>query len=246
MMTPSPLPATWKVPPVFRDRLGRQAGRQRAMFADGHLLLVLHAPPTTDTAVREGRFFWREPDGTWHSSEGGTGPSVVERHLEQYAKAIVTFDQQEEAAHSTEAYFDVLNGLSPLLRATRHMHDTLQDARKQCPEAREIINFRDRAYELERQAELLCGDAKNSLDYIVAKRAEEQAENGERMAAAAYRLNLLVAFFFPVATLSAVFGTNLQHTLEHLAPPWPFLIMVGLGLVAGVLLQQLVTTRSGR
>ena len=36
------LPATWQVPRVFRERLGVKVGRQRAMVADGHLLLDNH------------------------------------------------------------------------------------------------------------------------------------------------------------------------------------------------------------
>ena len=49
------LPATWEVPAEFRSRLGEKAGRQRAMMAEGHLLLVLHAPPKKDEPDRKGR-----------------------------------------------------------------------------------------------------------------------------------------------------------------------------------------------
>ena len=67
------LPTSWEVPQVFRDRLGSRVGRQRAMVAEGHLLLVLHAPPAPDQDEREGRFFWRKPDGTWVSDRMGVG-----------------------------------------------------------------------------------------------------------------------------------------------------------------------------
>ena len=69
MAEKSVLPPLWKVPQEFRNRLGEQAGRQRVMFCDGHLLLVLHRPPKEDEVQRKGRFFWRSPDGTWTSSE---------------------------------------------------------------------------------------------------------------------------------------------------------------------------------
>ena len=39
------LPATWEVPAEFRSRLGEKAGRQRAMMAEGHLLLVREHKP---------------------------------------------------------------------------------------------------------------------------------------------------------------------------------------------------------
>ena len=38
------VPPVWEIPQVIRARLGDQVGRQRAMFHEGHLLLVLHAP----------------------------------------------------------------------------------------------------------------------------------------------------------------------------------------------------------
>jgi hypothetical protein len=45
MAAPSTLPPSWDVPQEFRNRLGKQAGRQRAMLSEGHLLLILHRPP---------------------------------------------------------------------------------------------------------------------------------------------------------------------------------------------------------
>jgi len=57
MMEKSILPPGWQVPQEFRTRLGANVGRQRPMLADGHLLLVLHAPPKPEDQVRVGRFF---------------------------------------------------------------------------------------------------------------------------------------------------------------------------------------------
>jgi hypothetical protein len=42
------LPPDWDVPAKIRARLGTTAGRQRLIQEDGHLLLVLHAPPGAD------------------------------------------------------------------------------------------------------------------------------------------------------------------------------------------------------
>ena len=63
------IPATWNVPAEIIDRLGKQVGRQRTMVAEKHLLIILHAPPSPEDMYRKGRFFWREPDSNWHSSE---------------------------------------------------------------------------------------------------------------------------------------------------------------------------------
>jgi len=75
----------------------------------------------------------------------------------------------------------------------------------------------------------------------MAQRAEEQAQNGKRMAGAAHRLNLLAAFFFPIAALTALFGVNLKHGLEDASAPLPFLAVLGAGLILGGLLTLFVT-----
>jgi hypothetical protein len=241
MEAPSILPPSWNVPQLFRDRLGAKVGRQRAMSSEGHLLLVLHRPPQRDEDERIGRFFWRSPEGNWTSSDLGSGTTAMNRHLEEYADVIEKYDRQEEAADEAEDYFNVLNGLSPVLRAARHLHQVLQEARQSCPEDRNIINYRDRAYDIERTTELLYNGTRNSLDYAVARRAEDQARSSHAMAVSAHRLNLLVAFFFPIATLAAIFGTNLEHGLEKFSPPLPFVAMMAVGFVLGFGLRAFVT-----
>lgn len=119
----------------------------------------------------------------------------------------------------------------------------LQEARKLCPDDRDIINLRDRAYSIERNAELLYEETKNSLDYRVVKRAEEQAELGRHMEVTAHRLNMLVAFFFPIATLTAIFGINLTHGFETRHSPFLFLAVIGIGLLLGLILTMLVNRR---
>lgn len=245
MAEKSILPAIWDVPPIFRKRLGAKAGRQRAMFSDGHLLLVLHLPPRPEDDERIGRFFWRSPDGTWRSNDLGSGLGAIEKHLNQFAEIVEEYDNREEQATSAEEYFAVIEGLAPIHRAGRHMHQALQEARQLCPEDRDIINFRDRAYDIERTAELVYHGAQNSLDYIVARQTEEQARSSHQMAIAAHRLNLLAAFFFPIATLSAVFGVNLLHGYEQVPPPIPFLAVMACGLLMGVVLTRFVVIGSG-
>lgn len=241
MAEQSTLPQLWQVPQEFRDRLGKQAGRQRAMLAEGHLLLVLHRPPDPEQVERWGRYFWRKPDGTWTSNELGNGPRALGRHLDEYAELLEKHDQQEAVAADAEDYFAVLEPLAPVHRAARHLYQTLQEARKMVPQDRDLINFRDRAYEIERTAELLYQETRNSLDFTMARRAEEQAESSGRMARSAHRLNLLAAFFFPIATLSAIFGVNLAHGWEEAAAPLPFLAMLAFGLALGFVLKSFVT-----
>jgi hypothetical protein len=241
METKSLIPAVWNVPQIFRDRIGSKVGRQRAMSADGHLLLVLHQPPESDENERQGRLIWRAPDGTWSSNDQGSGANAVNRHLDTYAEAVQKWDELDEQAGSSDDYFAVLEGLAPLLRASRHLHQVLQEARQMLRDVRELINYRDRAYEIERTAELLYGETKNALDFSLVKQAEGQAAVTRRMEVSAHRLNLLAAFFFPLATLSGIFGVSLQHGLEELAPPLPFVILLACGLLSGIVLMRFLT-----
>jgi len=241
MAAKSALPPLWEVPQEFRDRVGRKAGRQRAMMADGHLLLVFHRPPGPDDVVRVGRFFWRRPDGAWNSSDLGAGPQALERHINQYAEILERYDRQVERAAGADELFAVLHALAPLHRSAMHLHHVLQEAREMCPEDRDVLVYRDLAYETERTAELLYNEARNTLEFAIAKRAEEQSHSADRMAASAHRLNLLVAFFFPIATLATIFGANLANGVEHLAGPAPLLTMVGVGMVFGILLWSFVS-----
>ena len=71
----------------------------------------------------------------------------------------------------------------------------LQEARKLVPDDRDLINLRDRAYEIERTADLLYNTAKNAMDFTIAVRAEEESRASRRMAVSAHRLNILAAFF---------------------------------------------------
>lgn len=238
------IPPLWKVPQIFRDRMGEQVGRQRPMAADGHLLLVLHAPPRPSENQRHGRFFWRDPAGQWTSKDRGTGINALNKHLEEYEEVINKLDRLEEQATTSHEYFAILEQLSPVHRAATNLHNVLQAARKECPDFRELINLRDRAYEIERTAELLLAEVKNALDVAVAKRAEEQSASSHQMSIASHRLNILAAFFFPLATLMAIFGANLRHGWEDVWPPIPMLVVLGLGLALGGILAVFVTRRA--
>ena len=83
----------------------------------------------------------------------------------------------------------------------------------------------------------MISDARNALQFATARKAEEQAAASHQMALSAHRLNILAAFFFPIAALTAIFGTNLTHPLErYLPPPYAFLAVIGTGVVLGLIL----------
>lgn len=243
------LPADWDVPAKIRGRLGTTAGRQRILLEDGHLLLVLHAPPGADDTERRGRFFWRDPTGSWRVAPKGEGIANLDQHLNEYEAVIEQLEQAEDAARDARDYFELLDRVNPLARASRNMYETVQQAREKVSDDRRLIVARDQAYELTRRTDLLQADGKNGLDFAMAWQAEQQAESSYQMAVATHRLNLLVAFFFPIATLMAVFGANLRHGLEgwdRLNSPLPLLAVLGAGLASGVILTGFVTKPAKR
>ena len=107
MQKESPLlPPAWNIPRIFRDRLGERVGRQRIMFADGHLLVILHEPPKPEETVRRGRLFWREPDGTWHSNSLGSGIRALQKHLDDYAEAVQSLQPRNHRQRAEPAVTD--------------------------------------------------------------------------------------------------------------------------------------------
>lgn len=242
--TQSILPPGWELPPTIQGRLGETVGRQRALFAEEHLLLVLHKPPKPEEDERVGRFFWRQPNGEWKSSEPGNGLTALKEHLDAYETIVDDLEARDAAAQNAAEYFDVLTELGPVRRASDNLHRTLQHARELIPQDRNILNLRDESYQLQRAAELLYHDAKNALDFKVAQRAEEQATHSHQMALATHRLNVLAAFFFPIVTLTAVFGVNLKHGFEESMAPLPFLALMAMGLLSGLILKSFVVRKA--
>ena len=127
------------------------------------------------------------------------------------------------------------------MRSNRNFLEALEEARKAVPDARELIDHRDRAYELARQADLLYEDAKNSMDVAIVRRADEQAHSAHKMMVATHRLNMLAALFFPFATLGAIFGTTLTDNWSWSQSPAPFFLFVLISLLGGTVLTLFVT-----
>jgi hypothetical protein len=238
------VPATWTIPAQLQARLGDGAGRQRAMTADGHLLLVLHEPPGPDDRVRKARLFWRQPSGEWTSSTKGSGPQALKKHLAEFSEHVDRLENRLQEAGGATDYFQLLQAVAPLHRNSRNMHAALQQAREMLPDDRDLIVARDSAGDIERAMELLHTDAKNGLDYTVAHETELQSQRSYEMAVSAHRLNLLAAIFFPIAALSSIFGMNVSHGLEGYYPgPWIFWGTLGVGFVTGLLLTLLIARR---
>lgn len=229
------IPPTWSLPEAIRVRLGQNTyGRQRAIVEEGHLLLVLHKPPGPDDSAREGVLFWRNLAGEWQCSRGGPGSGALKRHVQSYAELETKLTHAYEQAADIATLFDLLESLTPLVRAARNMHQALQTARDEVKIDAFLIEMRDLAYEVERNLDLLIEDVRNAVQYRTAREAEEQARLSKEVLQASHRLNTLAALFLPLTAVTSLFSMDLAHGLnrESVAIFWlVFAAGVGLGLL---------------
>jgi Mg2+ and Co2+ transporter CorA len=123
--------------------------------------------------------------------------------------------EKYQQAQNADDYFQLLEDITPLLKATTSLHATLQSAREAISGDRDLIDLRDWAEEIERNLTLLNTNTKNALDFKIAKQGEEQAILGQKSLKAGDRLNTLAAIFFPLTAISSVFGMNLPNGLEN-------------------------------
>jgi hypothetical protein len=242
MAKTSYIPQTWDLPEPIRKRLGGSVGKQRLMHEEGHLLLLLHQVPTAeDDAIRNPMGVWRNLAGEWKSAPLGGGLSGLEEHVATYRVAIQKLDDEVDSAKTARQYFDVMRRMYPLQRSTRSLLQVLQATREALPEDNRVLNLRDEAVELERGIELVVADAKSGMDFTLAEAASQQALAANTANNEARRLNRLAAFFFPLATLVAVFGMNPPDTVWRNPGFWAVL---GAGALLGFLVHSLVA--SGR
>ena len=218
------IPHNWEVPQVFRGRFGSHAGRQRVMYADGHLLLILHEAPRRKEATERGaRLYWRKPDGGWQSTgSGGTTTAPLRVHLEELAAAVDALEARAEIAKRASDWFALLHDSAPLVRIARGLSATLQEARELAKTDRDLISLRDAAQEIERDVDLIHNHARAGLDFAIAAAAEESAASSRYQSETGHRLNLIAATFLPISALGSLFGMNLVNGLETASAPWTF------------------------
>ena len=125
--------------------------------------------------------------------------------------------------------------LTPLVRAARNMHHAIQTAREAIQGDTFLIEMRDKAYDVERNFDLLLEDVRNAIQHRSARKAEEQARLSEQALHASHRLNILAALFFPLTAIASLFGMNLAHGLSQERPVIFWLVFVlGCGLGFGM------------
>jgi hypothetical protein len=232
------IPKAWDLPEAIRKRLGESVGKQRLMHEEGHQLLLLHQVPTAeDDEIRSPMVAWRNLAGEWKSAPGRGGLTGLEEHVQTYRTAIHKLDEEVDSAKTARQYFEVMRRMYPLQRSTRSLLQVLQATREALPEDSSIINLRDEAAELERGIELVVADAKSGMEFTLAEAASQHALAADTANIEARRLNRLAAFFFPLATLVAVFGMNPPDTVWRNSGFWAVL---GAGVLLGFFVHALV------
>jgi len=237
------LPAAWTVPDAIRARFGKEAGRQRAMVHDGHLVLVTHVVPITGDVVRKAALFWRSPEGAWRAAGEAKGNvAALNDLIEAYRTRALQLENDLEHAKTASDYFAILNAVAPFLRAARNLHKTLQEARDKVNDP-QIIALRDTASDVERTAEIVATDARSGLDFVVAKQAEAQAKLSDHIARSSHKLNLVVALFLPITALGSMLGMNLVHGFEKTGEPWLYWGAVAFSFIVGFALRAAINRK---
>lgn len=236
------LPAHFQLEPELKEQLSGRPGHQRCVEGHGELLLIVHDVPKPGVPERDALFFWKRHDGRW-TQPGGPGISELGELLDRYAKAIDGHEEVIDEADTAAEIFAILRHSGPLCRSSRNLVQALEQALSIEPDDREIRAFRDRAREIERAADLLQNDARITLEFWRAERAEEHSRSAARLGRIAYRLNLLAGFFLPLVALGGLFGMNVD--LPDFVRPMFWGIFIGGMMVGGVLL-WLVGRQTGK
>jgi len=203
------LPGHFELERDLREQLSSRPGHQRCVVGNAELLLVLHEVPAAGVPEREALFFWRKYDGTW-VQKCGSGLDDVGALLDRYALAIDANEEILEKTDSAEELFGILRHAGPLSRSSRNMVNALEQTLAQEPDDTQVRSYRDRSKEIERAAELLHADARETMLFWQAESSEQHTKSAERLGNIVFKLNLLTGFFLPLVALAGLFGMNVD------------------------------------
>ncbi|MDE0835329.1 MAG: hypothetical protein OSA84_03140 [Akkermansiaceae bacterium] len=203
------LPEHYELEREILEQLSDRPGHQRCVVGHDELLLVLHEVPKARVPERKALFFWRRMDGRW-IQPGGPGLDEVGELFERYANVIDANEELLEKSESAQDLFRILRQAGPLARSLRNGVAALDQALVQEHEDKEVRNYRDRAKELERAAELLQVEVRETMLFWQAEAAEEHAKSSARLGNILFKLNLVTGFFLPLVALGGLFGMNVN------------------------------------
>jgi Mg2+ and Co2+ transporter CorA len=233
-------PTGWDIPIEIRSRLGERSGQQRSLVADGHVVMVLHKSPSPRTHHREGAYFWRLPSDEWRASQKGRPRAILQELIDEYQVVVDQLARQHEDAASALEIFAVLERIGPVNRAARNLADTLIKSRDglETPAGKQDLqDFCDHANDIARACELLQMDARNALDFHIARQSEIQAAHSREMERSGHKLNTMATMFLPLTAVASVFGMNLRSGLEE-SPPWMFWLVLFGSMAIGLFVSE--------
>ena len=234
----------WVLPKKIENRIGVNSyGRQRTIFEEEHLLIILHDLPKVGEKSRDPYVFLRQPEGHFFCNGNVKGETALTDIIQRYIDRFLVLDEEYNESDSAESYFKILEEVIIISRSATNLYQTLQKAREHVMADKFILEMRDAAAEMHRNFELLLMDVKNALDYTRAKSSERQAMKAEEAVEAQHRLNILVALFFPLMTVATIFGMNLVHGFEKQATSLFWAVLSG-GLLLGLFLMRWVMKKS--
>ncbi|WP_236903856.1 hypothetical protein [Comamonas serinivorans] len=232
----------WPMSPEIERRLGSSYGAQRAIAADGQVLLILHAPPRPGQP-RDHEVFLRLPaEGNaarWMYEGQDGGQRELMRLLDDYVKILEQLEARHERAQTASELFTIIGPCIPLARAASNMQAALQAARDAAPDDQGLIDQRDRAVEISRGFELLLADTRMELDYRLALAAEEQTRATQEVTLAQRKLNVIAALTFPLMAIGAALGMNLHSGIEDVQG-WVFWAVIAAGGMLGLMIKRWV------
>jgi hypothetical protein len=192
---------------------------------------------------REALFFWKRRDLRWIGPSGKAGLGELDALLDRYERAIDGHEEVIDEADTAAEIFGILRHSGPLARTSRNLVAALEQVLAIDADDRAIRGLRDRAREIERAADLLHADARVTLQFWQAERAEEQALAAARLNRIAFRLNLLAGFFLPMVALGGLFGMNVDLPSFTKPALW---VILSVGLMTGGVLLVMVGRKTGR
>lgn len=225
-------PDHWPLPKGITARLGETLEHQRTLAAEGHLLFVLHDPPKLGESRRDGFLVWRDAEGGYHTTSGGEGQRRINEALQAYAARLDTLENGLERARTADDLALVSAETDLVCRSLRPFVNALQTGCAALEQAPELVTLRDIAHMIDRAAELLAQRARTALQAKAATASDAVADRLNALEGHLFRLNLMVALFFPLMALAVALGWTISRppaaTLTALYP------LLGVGALAGV------------
>lgn len=227
------MPAHYALERDLLEQLSGRPGHQRCVVGRDELLLVLHEVPKAGIPERDAIFFWRRRDGRWFQNDG-QGLDGLGGLLDRYADTIDENEKILDETDEAEDLFRILRHAGPLTRSSRNLVVALEQVLAQEPDDRLMRTYCDRAREIERAAELLHADGRETLLFRQTGAAEEHAKSAARLGNILFKLNLVTGFFLPLAAFGGLFGMNVDLP-DFIQGMFWWIFLGGLGVGGGLL-----------